>query len=132
MSWATVADMLDRFNREDNPELDQITAAPGDPADEAIIQASLDESEAMIGCYLGDRVLTAADDDNLRRIQCDLARWTLYRDSVPERVQQIYLADIDQLRAISKRELSLPSEPTGAREASMTTTASALFAARGF
>jgi phage gp36-like protein len=102
MTWATVADLLGRFNRDDNPELAQLTAAPGDDADQAMLQAALDEAEALMRGMMAGRVLPGSDQDlNLRRIQCDIARWTLYRDAVPDRVQQFYEADISQLRAIA-------------------------------
>ena len=106
MSWATLADLLARFERAEFPELTQLTAPAGAVApDEPQLQAALEEAAAMMRGLLGARAMPgSADDANLRRIQCNLARWTLYRDAVPERVQQIYQADIDQLRAISRGE----------------------------
>lgn len=106
MTWATLADLTARFERPDFPELTQLTAPAGaDAPDTAQLQAALDEAEAMMRGLLGGRALPgSADDANLRRIQCNLARWSLYRDAVPERVQQIYLADVEQLRAIARGE----------------------------
>jgi phage gp36-like protein len=102
MTWAVLDDFLARFNRDDNPELTQLTAAPGGAADEELLQAALDEADALMRGMMAGRALPGSDQDlNLRRIQCDLARWTLYRDAVPDRVQQLYEADVAQLKAIA-------------------------------
>lgn len=104
MTWATVADMLARFNREDSPELAQITDPAGTDANEALIQAALDEAQAIIGGYLVSEVIIEGDAPALRRIQCNLARWTLYRDVIPDPLKQIYQADIEQLKTIARRD----------------------------
>ena len=103
MTWAVLADFTARFNRADNPELTQITAAPGSASpDSAMLQHALNEAASLMRGMMAGRVLPGSDQDlNLRRIQCDIARWTLYRDAVPDRVQQLYEADITQLKAIS-------------------------------
>lgn len=119
MTWATVEDMLGRFNRADNPELDQLTAAAGSEVDEDAVQAALDEAEAIINGYLSGRSVTVADNANLKRIQMDIARWTLYRDAVPDRVQQIYQADIDQLKSIRSREQSIGDDAGSGSTAEM-------------
>lgn len=132
MTWATVADMLERFNREDNPELDQLTAAPDDPADQDMIQAALDEAAAMIDGYVAGQALSDADNANLRRIQCNMARWTLYRDKAPERVEQLYKADMEQLRAISKREIGIGESLAASGQAHIGAMSAGLFTSRGF
>ena len=118
MTWATVADMLARFDREENPELSQLTAPAGDPADRGAVQDALDEAAAIIRSYIAGRALSVDDDANLRRVQMNLARWTLYRDAVPDRVQQIYEADIATLKAIRAREQTA-GESIGAASATV-------------
>jgi len=130
--WATVADMLDRCNRDENPELAQLTAPAGEDADEGAIQEALAEAEAVIRSYLSGRALSAADDANLRRIQMDLARWTLYRDAVPNRVQQIYEADIATLRAIRSREQTAGESVSATAVTVAVGTISTSLTARGF
>ena len=132
MSWADVDRMLERFNAAHNPELTQLTGPASGTPDEEAIQAALDEAEAIIAGYLGGRELGVADNANLARIHMDIARWTLYRDAVPDRVQQIYLADIDQLKAISKREQTLAATATGTAATVSTGSITGLLDSRGF
>lgn len=105
MSWATVADMLARYNRDEHPELAQLTGAAGGLVDEVAVQAALDVAASAIRAHLGARAMPGAQSDPaLREIQCDLARWNLYRDGVTDRVQQRYEAAINTLKAMAKGE----------------------------
>lgn len=132
MTWATVDDMEARFNRADNPELTQLTDPIGGASDPDAVQSALDEAAAIIGGYLGGRELSASDNANLRRVQMNLARWSLYRDAVPDRVQQIYQADIEMLRAIAKREQTIGPTAGGSAATVAVESISGLLPSRGF
>lgn len=132
MAWATVDDMLGRFNRDENPELAQLTAPAGDPADQGAIQEALDEAAAIIRSYIAGRALSVDDEANLRRVQMNLARWTLYRDAIPDRVQQIYEADIATLKAIRAREQTVGESISATATTVTVGTLSTSLSTRGF
>lgn len=131
MTWATVSDLLTKFNPTSRPEITELTGWGTDEPDETQCQEALDLAEAEIRSHLGNRTLPT-DDLLLKHIQLDLARRNLYPDEVPAPVAEAAKRHLVTLKALATSELALGDPPVsdGANAVVLTTVAAA--AGRGF
>jgi phage gp36-like protein len=111
MSYATQADMIERFGERD---LIALTNRPGSSAspptiDEARLQSALKDAEDLINGYLGKRFSLPLNPlpSLAVRWSCDLARWFLQPISAPEQVKANYERTLEELKDAAAGELSL-------------------------
>lgn len=97
MAYATLAEMLGRHNRTENPELTQLTALPGAAGpDETRIAQALDEASGQMDVYFGSRYdvpvsgLSDAQSAHLSQMCSDIARYRLWDDRASEEVRTRY------------------------------------------
>lgn len=96
--YATLDDLLERFNRADNPELAQLVPDDSDPpeADLTRLEQALTEASGQMDLYLGSRHslplagLSEAEAGDLARICCDIARYRLWADAASKEVRLRY------------------------------------------
>jgi phage gp36-like protein len=131
MTWATVADLLTKFNPVSRPEITELTGwEDGEPNTDKC-QEAMDLAEAEIRSHLGNRTLPD-DDVLLKHIQLDMARRNLYPDEIPLPVKEAAERHLVTLKALAKSELALGDPPVAdsANAAAMTTITAA--SGRGF
>lgn len=119
MSYCTQQDLIDRFGET---ELIQLTDRP-DPdtgaVTGAIVGAVLDQAisdaDAEINGWLAGRyqLPLATTPEVLRRIGCDIARYNLYGNSVPDPVRRRYEDAVKFLVQVGKGAVSLGIDPAG-------------------
>ena len=123
MAYATVAQMLARFESLADPELTQLTGVlntPQDPEaepvmvpDETRIETALTEASGQMDLYLGTRnplpltALSASHAEELARICCDIARYRLWHDAASEEVRRRYEDAVRILEQIAAGKLVL-------------------------
>ena len=131
MTWATVSDLLTKFNPEARPEITELTAWGEADPDETKCQEALDLAAAEIRSHLGARTLPT-EDILLQAIQLDLARRNLYRDEIPGPVKDAAERHLITLKALAKSEQALGDPPLadGANAVALTVVATA--SGRGF
>lgn len=131
MTWATVSDLLTKFNPASRPEITELTGWDSGEPDAAKCQEALDLAAAEIRSHLGNRALPD-EDLLLKHIQIDLARRNLYPDEVPGPVAEAAKRHLVTLKALATSELALGDPPVsdGANAVVLTTVAAA--AGRGF
>jgi phage gp36-like protein len=129
MTYATIADMTLRFERNDK-ELTRLTDAvnmPPTTIDTAAVQAALDDATAemdsyiaqvfqmpLLGCAVpGTTPVTYKTPDMLVRICCDFARYNLYDERATDQVKELYKRWTDWLKDLvaGKAQLTCPAPP---------------------
>jgi phage gp36-like protein len=129
MSYATIADMTLRFERNDK-ELTRLTDAvnmPPTTIDTAAVQAALDDATAEMDSYLaqvyqmpllgcavpGTTPLQYKAPPMLVRICCDFARYNLYDERATDQVKELYKRWTDWLKDLvaGKAQLMCPAPP---------------------
>jgi phage gp36-like protein len=140
MTYATAADMIDRFSAEElaqvadrgiprvvTPELltavataaalddftaDQIAAANSAIA---VIDVALKDATDTIHSYLAARygMPLASVPDIIKRTVCDLARYNLNKDQVTERMTQAYNASLKWLGMAAAGTVTIGLDPVG-------------------
>jgi phage gp36-like protein len=96
--YATLDDLLERFNRAARPELTELAPDPDDPSepDEARLEQALTEASGQMDLYLGTRHrlplegLSDAQAGDLTRLCCDIARYRLWADQASKEVRLRY------------------------------------------
>lgn len=131
MTWATVADLLDKYNPPSFPRVTELTGLAAGEPNLATCQAALDLAAAEMRSRLGTRTLPTADL-LLQHIQLDLAYRNLFRDEIPAAVQAAADRHLATLKALASAEQSLgdPPQAIGGNEVILTTLPAA--SGRGF
>lgn len=116
MAYATLADLYARFGRE---EIDQVADTDGTgSADPVLVGRALDDAAAEIDAALVGRyqLPMVPVPPLLTRIACDLARESLYSDTLPDVADARAKTARGLLRAIATGQLRLDgaaAAPTG-------------------
>ena len=111
--YATLEQMLARYDRPDSYELTQITAPAGGVLDEEAVEAALAEASGQMDLYIGSRHplplsgVSAAQATDLARIACDIARYRLYAHLATEEVRARYEEAIRVLEQIAAGRILL-------------------------
>lgn len=120
MAYATLAEMLSRHNRAENPELTQITAPAGALApDDARVRQALEEASGQMDLYIGTRHglplsgLRATEATDLSRMCCDIARYRLWDDRASEEVRKRYEDAVRFLEQVSAGRIRLGAGTDG-------------------
>jgi phage gp36-like protein len=114
MTYATKADMIERHS---STELVQLTDREGTgDIDDTVLDRALNDADAEINGYLIGRYALplASVPAVLQRLACEIARYHLYDQSVPEAIAQRYKDAIRALEAIAKGTISLGLDALGA------------------
>lgn len=107
MTYATQADLIDRFGEE---ELAQRTnRVDGLTIDAVVLARALADADAEIDGYLATRysLPLASVPAVLVRLGADMARYRLYDDGVPETVAQRYKDAVALLNRMAKGEVQV-------------------------
>lgn len=119
MSYATLEEMLARFEREDLPELTQVTAGVGGVRDDTRITTALAEASGEMDLYLGTvhalplTDLTATQTTEMARLCCDIARYRLWAEAASDEVRRRYDDALKVLAAIAAGKVRLLAPATG-------------------
>lgn len=107
MSYATQADLTDRFGAA---ELAQRTdRSNGETIDVVVLGRALADADSEIDGYLASRYTLPLPSTPpvLTRLACDMARYRLYDDAVPETVRLRYQDAVALLKRLSSGEVQL-------------------------
>jgi phage gp36-like protein len=124
MPYATLEEMLGRFDRPGNPELSQLTADADGLRDDARIDEALAEATGQMDLYIGTRYalplagLAASQSEELARLCCDIARYRLWADASSEEVRRRYEEALKLLDKIAAGDILLIVPTPGAGVAS--------------
>lgn len=107
MSYATQADLTDRFGAT---ELAQRTdRANGTVIDTVVLGRALSDADAEIDGYLATRYTLPlpSTPQVVNRLACEIARYRLYDDGVPETVRVRYQDAVTLLKRMASGEVKL-------------------------
>lgn len=112
MSYCTQADMENRFGSD---ELIQLTDRTGAGiVDATVLGEAIEDATARIDAKLRGRYALpfASTPVELTPLACDIARWSLYKDAVPEAVQRRFEAAMRELTdyATGRNSLDVPGD----------------------
>jgi phage gp36-like protein len=129
MAYCTLAAMLARHNRPENPELTQITAIAGAAGpDEARITQALDEASGQMDLYLGTRHtvplsgLSGPETEHLAGVCADIARYRLWDERASDEVRRRYEDAIQFLQQAAAGRIRLGRTEAAAAGARATVT----------
>lgn len=110
--YATLQDLIDRGFE---PELIALTGAEDGTINEKIVtEALIDASEHMDSYIAAKHALPLSTvPGSLKGVCCDIARYFLYKEGVPEELEKKYDKRIAYLRDISKGAVILENSETG-------------------
>lgn len=132
MTYATQADMTDRFGAT---ELAQRTnRVDGLTIDTTVLARALSDADAEVDGYLATRYTLPLPSTPpvVNRLACEIARYRLYDDGVPETVRVRYLDAVSLLKRLASGEVQLAgitpvAAPGGAGNAVATRTTAKQF-----
>ena len=119
LTYATIADMVRRFDEQELIELTDTTNIPPSEINEAKVQAAIDDAVATVDGFIGvvyrlplqgcakpvttpGGAIEYAAPPKLTRWVCDIARYNLYDDLAPENeVYRRYKATLAELRSFA-------------------------------
>jgi len=107
MTYATQADLIDRFGAT---ELAQRTdRTNGTVIDTVVLGRSLSDADAEIDGYLATRYTLPLPSTPpvINRLACDIARYRLYDDGVPETVRLRYQDAVALLKRMAAGDVQL-------------------------
>lgn len=119
MSYCGKQDLIDRFGEDEliqltdrpDPETGTVTGAIVD----AVLNQAIGDADAEINGWLAGRyqLPLATAPEVLRRIGCDIARYNLHGNSVPDPVRRRYEDAVKFLVQVGKGAVSLGINPAG-------------------
>lgn len=107
MSYATLTDMLERFGAQ---ELAQRTdRVDGAVVDAVVLGRALADAQAEIDAYLASRYTLplSSTPPVVNRLACEIARYRLFDDGVPETVRVRYQDAVSLLKRLASGEVLL-------------------------
>jgi len=107
MSYASQADMTERFGAT---ELAQRTdRTNGTVIDVAVLTRALADADAEIDVYLASRYTLPLESTptSINRLACEIARYRLFDDGVPETVRVRYQDAVSLLKRMASGEVQL-------------------------
>jgi phage gp36-like protein len=119
VSYCTQQDLIDRFSEA---ELIQLTdrAGAADAIDTAVLGRAITDADDEINGWLAGRydLPLSSTPDTLVRVACDIARYRLHTDSMPEIVAQRYKDAIKWLEKVGTGQVNLGLDDSGSEVAS--------------
>ena len=115
MAYATITAMQQRFGERDLIYLSERDDAPADVINTAIIEQAINDASDVINGYLAGRYeLPLVTVPNLlEQFCCDIARYKLGTNDVPEHVETRNKDAIKFLMSVAKGELSIGVDALG-------------------
>ncbi|MCG3130181.1 MAG: hypothetical protein FLDDKLPJ_00930 [Phycisphaerae bacterium] len=115
MTYAAKQDLIDRYGNGEIVQLADRTNVPPTTIDDTIVNRALEDADATINGYLAARYTLPLSSvpPLVKRLACEIARYHLYEEAAPERVQRAYEAAIKLLQDISKGVASLGLDAAG-------------------
>lgn len=114
MSYAALQDMIDRFGEQ---ELVQRTDRTDNAAiDTVVLGRALADADAEIDSYLATRYTLplSSTPTVVNRLACEIARYRLFDDGVPETVRVRYQDAVSLLKRLASGEVLLAGLATAA------------------
>jgi len=113
MSYATQADMTDRFGTDELIQLTDKGTPPTGTINTAVLDKSLADADATINSYLESRYTLPLSPvpQVLSRIACDIARYFLYDERATEQVRKRYEDALRYLRDVAEERIQLGVQP---------------------
>ncbi|MBB1293015.1 gp436 family protein [Pseudoalteromonas sp. SR41-4] len=115
MAYATITAMQQRFGERDIIYLSEREDGPVDVINTAVIEQAINDASDVINGYLAGRYeLPLVTVPNLlEQFCCDIARYKLGTNDVPEHVETRYKDAIKFLMSVAKGELSIGVDALG-------------------
>ncbi|MBE0378507.1 gp436 family protein [Pseudoalteromonas prydzensis] len=115
MAYATITAMQQRFGERDLIYLSEREDGPVDVINTAVIEQAINDASDVINGYLAGRYeLPLVTVPNLlEQFCCDIARYKLGTNDVPEHVETRYKDAIKFLMSVAKGELSIGVDALG-------------------
>jgi len=116
--YCTKQDLIDRFGQDELVDLtDRVNA---DVIDDSVLGQAIADAGAEMDGYLGGRyqLPLATVPPVLKALCCNIARYKLYDEQASEQVIKRYDSAIKFLFSVSKGEISLGVDGTGAKATS--------------
>lgn len=110
MTYATEADLRERFGNEELVQLTDRLIPPTGQVDGAVLSRALGDADAMIDAHLGARYavpLAAPLPGDIVRVACDIARYLLHDLAPTETVREHYRDALRWLRDLADGTLPL-------------------------
>ena len=109
MAYAQISDLVLRFGQTQLIQLTDRSTPPADAVDDTVAQQALDDTTPMIDGYVGARYALPLPTTPplLTDVACDLARYRLFVDQVPDQVKARHDQAVETLRRISKGEIKI-------------------------
>lgn len=116
MAYATQADMLARFGEDELIQLTDRADPPIGAIDAAVLAARLADADALIDGYLAGRysLPLASTPAILTQYACDVARYLLYGNKMPEDVRDRYEDALRFLGRVADGRIGLGVTPAPA------------------
>lgn len=107
--------MIDRFGQNELVQLTDRGDQPLAVIDDVVLNQALDDADSVINGYLAGRYALPLPvvPTSLERIAATIARYFLYDDMVPERVEREYTHAVAFLRDVSKGAVSFGVDSSG-------------------
>jgi phage gp36-like protein len=114
MSYASQSDMVDRFGESEVAQ--RTNRVDGLTIDPAVLSRALDDADAQIDSYMATRYTLplATTPTVLVRLACDMARYALYDDGVPETVRQRYEDAVSLLKKFASGDVKIVGQDAAA------------------
>ncbi|PHS48758.1 MAG: hypothetical protein COB05_04410 [Marinobacter sp.] len=111
--YCSAQDMIDRFGERELIELTDRDHTG--VVDQTVIRQAIQDATAEVDGYLAGRYQLPLSQPPLVlvRVCCDIARFLLYDDNLPEVVEKRHKSVVDLLRQVSSGRVSLGVSETG-------------------
>ena len=115
MAYATQQDLIDEFGEQQLIQLTDLADPPAETIDAAVLARAQARADGEIDAALAGRysLPLASVPTLLIGVACDVTRFYLYRDAMPEEVRKRYENATKMLREIAAGRLGLGLTPAG-------------------
>lgn len=122
MNYCTQQDLITRYGQDELIQLSDKQQNLG-VIDESVVAAAIADADSLIDGYVGSRFPNQVNPypRSLVRISCEIARYYLYENIVPDDVKDRYNEAVKSLKAISKGEISIGTNSEGEKPSSNNT-----------
>ncbi len=114
MTYASLSDMVDRFGETEVAQ--RTNRVDGLTVDLAVLERALGDADAQIDSYLASRYTLplVSTPTVLIRLACDITRYHLFDDGVPETVRQRFEDAVSLLKKLASGDVVLAGHESAA------------------
>lgn len=105
MSYCTLQDLIDEFTEAELIQLTDITGA--DAVDVTAVNKAIARADRKINRYLAGRNDLPLAGDEVVDLACDIARYYLYADKVPDLIKDRFNDAIKELEKMAARKIAV-------------------------